>query len=313
MKDAKSLLLIVVSFLLFVVSFTLLWTWGYRIYIKSPSDTIKTELVRKDPATANTGTRDSLQKVYSATISNLDTHIDSAWSNADSIKNRLDLRLGEFYRLRTEIATLLKNHGTDADMELARLKIAELQQRVKDLLNRNLDVEYENKKLAAVLQQLTDNAKTVAPTVQQVSYDTKVAVEKTEPPAAAFTTIDLRLAAMMTNADKEQETSLAEETEKLVGSIILKSSTVQNNNAEVVVVVLQPDGQVLKNSAWESGTFLTDEGKKIYSYKLRFDYNRGEAKRLLFSLSADKYQKGNYTMQVYYNGMMIGKMLKTLS
>ena len=167
--------------------------------------------------------------------------------------------------------------------------------------------------LAAVLQQLTDNNKTIIPTIQQTSNATKAPAEKTEPIITGFAATDLHLTAMMTNADKEQETSLAQETEKLVGSVVLRSSTVQNNNNEVVVVVLQPDGQVLKNSAWESGTFLSDEGKKIYSYKLRFDYNRGEAKRLFFSLSADQYQKGNYTMQVYYNGMLIGKMLKTLS
>ncbi len=313
MRDAKSLLLIVLSFLLFVVSFTLLWTWGYRVYIKSPADRVKTESVHKDSLTADNGTRDSLQKIYSATINNLDTHIDSTWNNMDSLTNRLDLRLGEFYRLRSEIAVLLKDHGTTADIELARQKIAELQQRVKDLLNKNLDVEYENKKLAAVLQQLSDNNKTIVPTVQRTTNDNKVPAEKTEPPVAGFAATDLHLTAMMTNADREQETSLAQETEKLVGSIVLKSNTVQNNNNEVVVVVLQPDGQVLKNSAWESGTFLSDEGKKVYSYKLRFDYSRGEAKRLFFSLSADSYQKGNYTMQVYYNGLLIGKMLKTLS
>ena len=76
---------------------------------------------------------------------------------------------------------------------------------------------------------------------------------------------------------------------------------------------LQPDGRVLKNSEWDSGSFNTPDGKKIYSYKLSFNYAKGEQKQLLFSLKADKYQKGNYTMQVYYNGIMIGRVSKTLS
>ena len=82
---------------------------------------------------------------------------------------------------------------------------------------------------------------------------------------------------------------------------------------EMLVVVLQPDGRVLKNSEWDAGSFNTQEGKKLYSYKLNFTYARGEPKRLNFSLRADRYQKGNYTMQLYYNGLMIGKAVKTLS
>ena len=81
----------------------------------------------------------------------------------------------------------------------------------------------------------------------------------------------------------------------------------------MMVVVLQPDGRVLKNSEWDSGSFNTPDGKKIYSYKLSFNYAKGEQKQLLFSLKADKYQKGNYTMQVYYNGILIGRVSKTLS
>jgi hypothetical protein len=80
-----------------------------------------------------------------------------------------------------------------------------------------------------------------------------------------------------------------------------------------VVVVLQPDGQVLQKSAWESGTFETRDGKKIYSCKLRCDALQGEAKQLNFSLSADSYQKGNYTMHIYHNGVLIGRASKILS
>ena len=58
---------------------------------------------------------------------------------------------------------------------------------------------------------------------------------------------------------------------------------------------------------------ITPEGKKIYSTKLRFDYTQGEAKQLLFSLTADKFQQGNYILNIYQNGKLIGKIVKTLS
>ena len=113
--------------------------------------------------------------------------------------------------------------------------------------------------------------------------------------------------------DKELENDAADKAEKLAGSFTVINYNSQLTNAEMFVVVLQPDGRVLKTSGWESGAFVTAKGKKIYSYKLNFNYSRGEVKRLQFSLRTDKLIKGNYTMEVYYNGTVIGKMVKTLS
>ena len=225
MKDLKSLLLSAVSFLLFIVAFILLWTWGYRFYIKSPEESKKTEIVKDNPPASFNGIRDSLQKVYNATINYLDNRFDSTWIKADSLGSRLDVKLGEFYRLRNEIAVLLKIRGPEADLELASRKIDQLQYRLKDFFDKNNDVEYENKKLAAVVDQLTSGRKNPSSNVQRVSYDNQVPVEKNEP-VSVLTASDLRLTALMNNEDKEVETIIARETEKLVGSF-LKSICIQ--------------------------------------------------------------------------------------
>ncbi len=140
-----------------------------------------------------------------------------------------------------------------------------------------------------------------------------VSSEKNNTVYQPFTASDLRLAAVMNAAENETETTLAEKTEKLNGSFTVVNFNSQLSNAEMMVVVLKPDGRVLKNSAWDSGTFNTVDGKKIYSYKFNFNYNLGEAKRLLFSLKGGSLAKGNYTMEVYHNGQLIGRMVKTLS
>lgn len=311
MKDAKSILLLVVSFLLFLVSFILLWTWGYRVYIRKPGDDTNSQ----SPAGAGVSarapvtTRDSLQTVYATTINKLDDHLDVVSNNTDSLKGLLDKKLGEFYRLRNEIAAILKDHDTDANLGIAKQKIGSLQQKVKELLDKNTDVENENKKLAAVLQQLAANKKNPEANAQRVSFDNTTSLEKN---AAVFTVSELRLAAMMTENEREMETTQTQKTEKLIGSFTVRNNGTLSTATEVMIVVLQPDGQVVKNSAWESGTFLTNEGKKVYSYKMRFDNNR-EPKRLAFSLSPEKYQKGNYTMQVYYKGILVGRTIKSLS
>jgi hypothetical protein len=63
---------------------------------------------------------------------------------------------------------------------------------------------------------------------------------------------------------------------------------------------------------WESGSFETSQGKKIYSRKISLDGGSND-KPLNFSLNPDRILKGEYTMQIWYNGNMIGKMSKVFS
>jgi hypothetical protein len=83
--------------------------------------------------------------------------------------------------------------------------------------------------------------------------------------------------------------------------------------SDIMVVVIQPNGQVLQKSEWEAGSFETTAGRKIYSCKLRCKTMQGESKQLNFSLDAETYLKGIYTLQLYYNGVLIGKAYKTLT
>jgi hypothetical protein len=122
---------------------------------------------------------------------------------------------------------------------------------------------------------------------------------------------DLHLFTVAENNNKEFETSYAEDAEKMIGTFSLNNLS-DNTNTEVMVVVLQPDGKVVKNSVWESGTFETKQGKKVYSRKISFDGAQKD-KQINFSLTPDNFVKGEYTLQVWYNGRMIAKTFKTLS
>ncbi len=323
MKDSKSLLLLVVSVLLILVSCALLWTWGFNFgNFAKDKQTASTVFVVKDSTTATNATRDSLKKIYEATISNI-SKFDSTLSNADSLKDSLDLRLSDFYKLRNEIAVILKNPVKKEDLDLAKQKISELQKKNTQLRTMAEDVETENKKLLAALQQLTENSKENTQAVKPVSFDVKqpATYTNTAPanipspatfPVSSFATTDMRLTALMMDADKEQETNQALQADKFLGSFSVKNNLAQFNSTEIVVVILQPDNKVMQVSAWETGRFETREGMKVYSCKVKFEYTKGENKRLSFSMNADKFQKGTYVMQLYYNGSLIGKTTRTL-
>ncbi len=313
MKDTKSLLLLLVSLLLILVSFVLVWTWGYNYYSNNNDKKSNTKTVSIDSATIVNNLRDSLQKEYAKTLQSLDLQLDSTIFHSDSLKTELDVKLAEFYRLRSEIVSLLKNTSTANNYAAVTQKINELQTKADDLKVKNQDVENENKKLNEVLSQINNTGKVSEKNVKNESTVKKPNTEKRNLIYSAFTVSDLRLSAIINTGERETETTAAEKTDKFNGSFTVMNFNSQLTNAEMMVVVIKPDGFELKGSGWDSGTFNTPEGKKIYSYKFNFNYSRGEAKHLLFSMNTGTLTKGNYVLEVYHNGLLIGRTVKTLS
>jgi type I site-specific restriction endonuclease len=235
--------------------------------------------------------------------------MDTAWDYADSLKGDLDINLKEFYRLRDEIAILLQDKNTNVDLNVASKKISELQQKINLLRYRNTDVENENKRLKKVLELMAKESQGIEQNSKLIERE-NINLNNRVNALVSISTANLNLSALANN--EQQETTEAQQTEKLVGSFTIKSN--YSSKADFIIVVLQPDGQVLQKSAWESGSFETKkEGRKIYSCKLRCETAKGESKQLNFSLTAEKYLKGNYTMKIYHNGILIGKTNKLLS
>jgi hypothetical protein len=310
MRDTKSLSLLLLSSVLFLLSIILLCTWGYQYYHQIQEDKTKIQATKSTPPNVPDGTRDSLLKIYQVTMQNLDNRLDTAWYYADSLRGNLDINLKEFYRLRDEIATLLQAKSPNvADLDLARKKISELQRKVTQLRYRNDDVETENAKLKALLEQMSKQTQGMEDNSKQVEKENKDLTAKVNA-FALLSAANLNLTAMASN--DQEETNQAGQTEKLVGSFTVKSNMA--GKCDIFVVVVQPDGQVLQKSAWESGTFENINGaKRIYSCKLHCEISKGDPRQLNFSLTADKYYKGEYIFKVYHNGVMIGKVNKTLS
>ena len=296
-----------------MLSLGLVGTWVYHLYDKTQYSKRRTEVYIKDSVAVAEGIRDSLQKMYSTTITNLDTRLDSTRSSADSIKTQLNVKLGEIYKLKAEIDGILKNRGASkADLNIARQKIGELQNLVEELKDQKNSMEEEKKQLNNVMAQLSGEISGLQQTMKRMGDENKALTEKVNL-ASVFVASELKLLPIALKNDKEQETNVAKKVTKLIVSFTVQNNINEYANADVYIVVVQPDGKVLKNDVWESFSMETFNGNKIsYTRKLRFEYNKGEAKHLVFSLNADEYAKGNYTFQLYHNGYMIGQTVKTL-
>ena len=307
MRENKYDKLLIASVVLLVLSAIMLLVSGYNIYFKK----------RSIPSMADASAsysiapklRDSLSKIYSNTVTDIDDNLNLAASAATDPDTKV--KMAELGKLREEIIALLANKNNDADLQLAKIKIEELQQKVALLQNKYTGVETENKRLQQLINQLLNGKQTATQssgiTSEKQRPSSAMVVSNNNKPSAG----SLNLFAVSSNNNSGQETNAAEEAEKIVGTFTVKNLPAKGNG-ELLIVVLQPDGKVVKNSVWESGTFESADGKKIYSRKL-FAEPTNEEKQLNFSLTPERFLKGDYTMQIWYNGNMIGKMTKTLS
>jgi hypothetical protein len=308
MKDTRSLLLV-------MLSVGLTGTWVYHLYDKTQYTKIRRQVFVKDSLAVAQGVQDSLHKIYSQTIDELDAELDSARTSAGLLKGELSNKLSEIYRLRTEIAAILKkNDVKKEDLVLARKKTTELQLLVQELESKNYSIEEEKQQISATLEKVNLQVKNLEGNMQELTQQNKVLTEKVSL-ATAFVATELNLTPVTLKKEKEIETTFANKTNKLIISFGVKSNVSDFDNAELYVVVNQPDGDVMTIDAWESSSTIDtrNEGKKRYTRKVKFEYLKGENKRISFSLNPEDYQKGTYTVQLYHNGLMIGQTAKTLN
>lgn len=323
MRDSRSLLLIIVSILLIVVSMALLWSWGYnygnRKQSKEKGQSVvmvsNKEAIKPEEAAA-------MRRMYADAKKNYDI-LDSTLIAADSLKLDIGDKLKEFYALRDQLANLLGDPSSKSNLINAIAKIAELQNRVERLRKQNQSIEKENKRLAALLAQLSK--------IQTPVYD--LSIEDQNPSitvnADSVNTMDAPITPSLTNGpysitkigfeaytnnenDPNETTNMAKAVSKFKGSFDLQNHNMATTYGEFIVVVIQPNGRVLKSSTWESGTFETTYGRKIYTSKVKYECNKGEARTFNFKVEPEELHAGTYQMQLYFNKELVGTATKTL-
>lgn len=311
MKDYKSILLIFVSLLLLTVSLALLWTWGYNYGKKKYTPPTS---VGVDSMGNKILTKDSLNQLYINALNNINT-LDLALSKADSLKLDITFKLTEFNNLRDEISTLLSNPTDIEGLSAAQQKIGILQSKVDELRRQNLAIQQENKRLGILLDNLAkegDTGNDVITEAKTVITELKETPEKSNP-SGVLTISDLNIVGLTNDDINLTETDIADNLNRFSGSFLVRNNLSQNAFGEVMVVIIQPNGKVLQSSSWDSGTFETKEGRKIYTSKVKFDCNKGELKKIPFSVSANQYEKGNYQALLYQNGNLITKISKSFN
>jgi predicted RNase H-like nuclease (RuvC/YqgF family) len=312
MRDAKAPLLL-------LLSTGLLGTWIYHLYDKSRySDKRYDTVMVKDSSTIESRIRDSVHLLFSEALENMKMQKsgdDSLQGEINHKQRELNNKVSEILRLRNEINGILQNKMLkEADLEIAKQKIAQLQQGIDEIKMQNSTLEEERMRLNTTLEQLSVEMKTLTESVQKLTQENSKLTE-TINEASTFVASDLNLMPMnLKQGTREVETTVASKAKKFVVSFFVKNNVSRVNDSEVVIVIVDPDNNVMQSETWSSGSFPTKaEGHKKYTIKFLIEYQRGDNKRVQFSLNPDKFMKGNYKMQVYHNGVLIGETTKALS
>ena len=303
------------SFLLALLAAGLVVTWVYHIYDKSQYSNHTRDVFVKDSIAVEEAVSDSLRIYYTRTLDQLGDEKLQIDSTNSSLKGELGQKVTEINKLRSEIGTILKRKNlTQADLTEAKTKIDDLQIRIDDLKTENTSLNDERTKLNSVLAQLNGEMNSLQLNMQKVSAENKELTQKIND-ASVFIASEIKFAAVSVKADeKETETTQHKKANKFVTSFTVQNNILDLESAEVVVVVTDPSGKSLNTEVWDAGSFETKtDGRKIYTRKVKFEYNKGEAKHLIFSLEPDSFEKGTYKLSLYHNGIRIGETTWKLS
>ncbi len=299
--------------LLGMLSIGLVGTWVYHLYDKT--------LYARNPgapekvAAAETSTQDSLQRIYTSMIDDMDQRLSLTQTNADSMRGQLEVRLQEIETLRGEINAILQNsRSSKQDLASAQAKINQLQEMISSLEGQKHSMEEEKRQLTSTMSQLNQRVDSLTQDIRRLGDENKKLATRVNE-ASIFVASFIHLAGVTVKNGRETETSQLKKVSKFVVSFNIQNHISDYDNAEVFVAIIQPDGSVVKNDdIWESTTTTSATGAPIsYTRKIRFDYEKGQLRELIFSVSPEDFQKGTYTMRLFHKGVNIGESRLTLN
>jgi len=257
-----------------------------------------------------TDQKSEIQKSFDASLSRL----DSMSTLNTSLQSKLSDDNKEIAKTKTEIRSILnKKNATAAELSRARNLIASLNDKITGMQQQIAQLTQDNTNLTQDKVTLTQekevlNQNLTATTATKDSLVQKVDVASTlNASNIDITPIKVR------SSGKEKVTTTAKRVDKLVISFDVSNRIAVPGMTDVYVCVIGPDGKPVSNQALNSGTFTTrEEGDKAFTTKLPVDIETAKKKNVQFSFAPGDFQQGNYTIQIYQNGFLIGEGTREL-
>jgi hypothetical protein len=107
---------------------------------------------------------------------------------------------------------------------------------------------------------------------------------------------------------KERETNRSTQIEKMKVMFRVDENYVTDiGNKEIYMKVLGPEGSTLYNEASGSGTFKFQGQDALYTTKKTIEYTQAAQNVTIYWEKGSEYAKGKYIIELFSDGMNIGK------
>jgi regulator of replication initiation timing len=288
-----------------LLAVALLGSWAYFLMKINRSD--KEILSKTEEGVHYMSQRDSLESLYKFTLDKY----DSVTVANNDLSGKLTGKQAEISKLKGEINSILKKrNATSAELTRAKTLIEELNSQIETLQAENARLTGENQTLTAEKAQLIIEKDTLTANLTTTQAEKKV-LEETVDVGSTFAASNIAITPIKTKGDKEKETTTAKRVDKLVVSFDVENRIAKSGPADMYIIVTSPDGKVISEAT--GGTFTTrEEGDKNFTSKLTVPYEQGKRQNVQLPLTQDKFQVGDYKIQVYHNGFKIGESVTTL-
>ena len=294
----------------------LLGTGGYLLYDKS--ETTGTIQKQETQLVQLTDEKSDIQQSFDESLSRL----DSMTGLNISLQEKLSVSNSEIAKAKQEIRSILnKKNASTAELARAKQLIAKLNGTISTMQADIARLTTENETLGQEKVALTAERDVLTTDKQKLTQDleittfAKVDLEKKVDVASTLNASNIVITPVQIRGNgKEKVSEKANRVDKIVISFDVANRIAQSGNTDVYVVVTGPDGQPVSTSANAAGTFTTrEEGDKPFTAKVPVAIETAKKKSVEFALTQPKnFKQGNYRIQIYQNGFLIGDGTKQL-
>ena len=249
-----------------------------------------------------------IQSSFDASLSRL----DSMSTVNTGLESKLTEKNKEIAQVKTEIRSILnKKNATAAELSRAKTLIASLNDKITSIEMDIAQLKQDNQLLNndnVVLKQEKEvlNQNLTATTAVKETLEKKVDIASTlNASNIILTPINVK------SSGKEKVSTTAKRVDKIIVSFDVDNRIIQSGTTDVYVVVLGPDGKAINTGA---ETFTTREaGNMAFTAKMPVDLETAKKKNVEFAFTpGTNFMQGNYTVQIYQNGFLIGQGVREL-
>lgn len=244
--------------------------------------------------------RDNIKSEYDAALARL----DQLTSQNAGLKSETESKSGEIAKLKKQIEDIIrKENKSEADVARAQQLITRLRSRVRGYEERIAALETENADLSEQRDVVTK---------ENTGLQEKVRL------GSVLHASNIRLSAidLRRNGTKQRETEKARKADLLrIQFDIDENRIAESGNKELYLAITAPDGNLLSNAAFGSGTTTKSDGATLnYTMAKQVALSENQMlKDVVLDWNQDTdYLKGLYSIEIYHEGFKIGAGSVTL-